>query len=530
MEVCLVVTDLRENSSQIAGAGWFQALWRSPLRGLVAQTPEVKRLLQVQQELRKHFQIDFARMRDDLFGDAVVFAYRSGSHGKPEGEQGLFLLWARDPALLERLIDLLQLEQKKTGALKELETRVYKTIKYVQRIEKTRPQYYFRDGALLAFSSDEGLLKRVIDRHVTSKAPARLLSEAFEAWPAKKALAALWINPRMLDAELEAKAKQAEGSEAAVLRHLLVYWKALDGIVVTLGVRPDLEVSLALRARGEKLPPAWRRLIDEAARPGALWGRLPGKPLMAVVGRFDARALSESMAEFMTPEARKGFTDTVSRVLSAPLGMDVFEEVLPNLGPELGAFVGAPADGELFPRVLVALQVRPGNQDAPVDQALLKGLHSGAMLAVLSYNSTHADQVRLRTERQGAVEVRFLTNEKTFPKGLRPAFALKAGFLVVASTPEVVRAFAAEPAEPKATSAEKPFLRMTLTEWATLLKAQRELWLQAMMADGKIGRPAAEQLADGLLLLLDQFDHLEVNQQIQKGQVAWTLRLRPLFK
>jgi hypothetical protein len=528
MEVCMVVTDLREHSKEVVGSPWFKALWHSPLRSLAAQAPEVKRLLQAQEELRKHFQVDFARLRNDLFGDAVVFAYRAGPPSREEPEQGLFLLWARDPDLLERMLDLLNQELKKNGDLKALETRNYQQIKFVQRTEKERTHYYFRDGSLFVFTSQEALLKKVIERHVSVKPTSPLLAEAFGTWPARKALAALWVNPRMLDAELEAKARKAEASEAAVLKHLLVYWKALDGIVVTMGVRPDLELTLALRARVEKLPPSWRRLTEEAARPGALWGRFPGKPLLAFVGRFDAKALSESMAEFMTPESRKGFTETVNRMLSAPLGMDVFDEVLPNLGPEWGAYVGAPAGGELCPRVLLALQVRPGSPDAAVDQALLKGLHSAAMLAVISYNSTHADQVRLRTEKQGPIEIKYLTNDKSFPKGWRPSFALKAGFLVVASSPETIRSFAAAPAESKETSAEKPFLRMTLTEWAILLKAQREPWIQAMTTDGKIGRAAAEHLADAMLLVLEQFDHLELNQQIQKGQVAWTVRLRPL--
>jgi hypothetical protein len=530
MEVCLVVTDLRDHARHVAEADWFKALWQSPLSGIVAKAPEVKKLLQVEQDLRKHFQVDFALLRDDLVGDAVAFAYRSGPPGNPESERGLFLLWARDPGLLERLLDSLNQEQKKTGVLRDLQVRIYKSLKYVERSEKERPHFYFRDGPLLAFSSDEGLLKRVIDRHVSAAPAAPHLAEAFEAWPAKKALAALWINPRMLDAELATKATKAEGSEAAVLKHLLVYWKALDAVVVTLGVRPDLEVSLALRARGEKLPAPWRRLMAEANRPGALWDLFPGKPLLAVVGRVDAKALTDSLSEFMTPEARKGFIEAVGRVLSAPLGLDVFEEVLPHLGPEWGAFVGAPASGEDFPQILLALQVRPGSLDSPVDQALLKGLHSAAMLAVLSYNSTHPDQVRLRTAKQGAVEVRYLTNERTFPKGLRPAFTLKEGFLVIASSPEVIRTFAAVPTGPKASSGEKPILRMTLTEWAKALKSQREPWIQAMTAEGKMNREAAEKLADGLLLVLRQFDYLELNQQVQKGQVAWTVRLRPLQK
>jgi hypothetical protein len=370
----------------------------------------------------------------------------------------------------------------------------------------------------------------VIDRHVTPKPTPAPLAEAFGTWPAQKALAALWINPRMLDAELEEKTKQAEGSEAAVLKHLLQYWKALDSIVVSLSVRPDLELTLALRARREALPPTWRRLIEETGRHGALWGHFPGKPLLAVVGRLEAKALCDSVLELLTPEARKGFTETVGRVLSAPLGMDVFEEVLPFLGPEWGAYVGAPAQGEEFPRVILAMQVRPGRKESSVDQALVKGLNFGAMLAVFSYNSSHADQVRLGSLKQGDVEVNYLINDKTFPKGLRPAFALKSGFLVIGSSPEALLSFSAKPSRAGVYERDHPFLRMALTEWATVLKAQRGPWVRAMTADGKMGRAVAEQLADSLLMAMGQFDHLELSQNIQKGQVAWTLRLRPLAK
>jgi hypothetical protein len=527
MEVCLVVNGLREQARQVGTAAWFRALWDSPLRESLAGTPEMKKLLSVQEELRKHFQADFARLRDELFGDAVVFAYRSGPPANAEKERGLFLLWARDPALMEKLLEVLNREQKRTGELTSLETRSYKQVRYFQRITKEKEQYYYIDGALLAFASDEDLIRKAIDRHLAPRPTPPALAEAFAARPAKNALAALWINPRMLDAELEAKAKSAESSEAAVHKHLLVYWKALDGIVVSLAVRPDVELSLSMRAHAEKLPASWRRIVDEAARPSKLWERFPEKPLLAFVGRIDAKAVTEAATDFLTPEARKGFTDAVGRVLSAPLGMDVFDEVLPYLGPEWGVHVGAAAAGEGIPRVLLALQVQSGPKNQPVDQALIKGLHVGAMLATLSYNSSHADQIRMKSVRQGDVEVNYLTNEKSFPKGMQPAFALKGGYLVLGSNPEVISNFRAAHGVSRGASAERPVLRMTLTEWEKILKAQRAPWVLAMTADGKLDAEAAGRVADGILLVLRQFEQLEVNQWIQKGQVTWTMRLLP---
>ena len=39
------------------------------------------------------------------------------------------------------------------------------------------------------------------------------------------------------------------------------------------------------------------------------------------------------------------------------------------------------------------------------------------------------------------VEIKYLANDKAYPPGLQPAFALKGGYLVLASSPEAIRRF-----------------------------------------------------------------------------------------
>ena len=57
-----------------------------------------------------------------MLGDAVVFALRLPPErpADPTHAQGLLLLKARDPALLKRLIDLVNTLQKNNGEISEV--------------------------------------------------------------------------------------------------------------------------------------------------------------------------------------------------------------------------------------------------------------------------------------------------------------------------------------------------------------------------------------------------------------------------
>src|SRR5262249_29166756 len=166
-----------------------------------------------------------------LFGDAVVFAYRPGPPGQPEREQGLALVRVRDAALLARVIERINHDQKQGGELKGLEARVYKGEKYFRRVEARGDRFYWTGGPLLAYTGEEALLRRVIDRHLQgpgANAPPALAGR-LKSLGADRALAVLWINPRALDSELRRSAAAARGPDAAVLNHFLLYWQAVEG-------------------------------------------------------------------------------------------------------------------------------------------------------------------------------------------------------------------------------------------------------------------------------------------------------------
>src|SRR5262249_29729912 len=125
---------------------------------------ETQKLLDVEMKLKTGLQLDWARLRDDIFGDAVVLAYRPGPPDKPNQDRDLLLIRARDAKLLADLFDRLNQAQKGSGDLVELEVRQYGGQKYYHRVERKEENYCWLHGPLLVLSTKEEMIRQAIDR------------------------------------------------------------------------------------------------------------------------------------------------------------------------------------------------------------------------------------------------------------------------------------------------------------------------------------------------------------------------------
>lgn len=528
---CLVVQDLRGHAAALLESPFAKQFEKSPLAEVLRSAPELQRLEAMEKELRKGFGIGWPQLRDDVLGDAVVFAYRPGPAGKPEQEQGIILLRARDAKLLGELFDRLNRAQKDAGDLKALEVREHAGRKYVRRAERKGDRFYFVRDGLLAMTAQEPMLRQALERD--RDAPAKdepPVARQLRLLGADKPLAALWINPRAFQGEMQRRAADAKGADAAVLKTFLGYWKALDGIALCLDVHKDVDLSLTVRGRKDELPPAARRLLAEASKPSELWDRFPDNALLAAAGRVDAAALFELLGDWLTAEDRKVLVDELERSLGAALGKDLVKEVLPFLGPDVGLCITAPpaSDKAWFPHSVLALRLRSGPKDSPVDKAVLSAVNSYALLAVLQYNKKNPDPMALKMVVQDKVEVKYLVNDKRFPPGLQPAFALKDGYLVLASSPEVLRGFGTASAVKRkdADAANVPLLRMSLKDLRQFVKERREPLSAAVAEKNQMSKEDAAAALDRLLAGLQLFDRLELSCRAAAEQATLTLRIR----
>jgi hypothetical protein len=528
---CFVARDLREHARDLADSPFVAALRKTPAGDAIARSDEVAKIARFQEQIEHQLQIDWDRLRDDIFGDAVAFAYWPGPPGKAEQEAGLILVRARVAKTLADLVDRLNALQKESGEVKEVQQRSHKGLTYFVRIERDKPPtYYYLRGPVLALSAQEALLMRALEFEQSSSADVEApVARAMRQLGVGKAAAALWINPRAFDAHVREHCR-AESPEGTALRPFERYWQALEGIAIALQLDKDAAVSLTLRCRTAELPDAARRFFAEAGKASDLWQAFPDRVLMAAAARIDVAALVDVVGEFVSKTGKPNVTSELNRALGPPLGKDFIKEVLPCIGPDIGFCLYPPpaSDKDWCLQGFAALKVGSGDPAAPVDRALLAGLNTLAMLAVVAHNSKDGDHpLTLKSANLDKREFKYLAGDGVFPPGLEPAFGLHAGYLVAATSPAALRRFAPGPRTQALGAGSVPILRLDLRELRDYLKTRAHTLTDVLAATHGLKPEDVRLRLDKIVATLELFDRLEINQAVSAGQVALSLRLQP---
>jgi hypothetical protein len=531
---CAVARDLRGHSANLLASPFWREFKKTNLAVTLARSAELAQVEKAEKFFENHLGLSFAQLRDDILGDAVVLAYRSGPPGKPEQEQGLLLVRARTAQALSNLVEKVNKAQKDSGELKELAEREHRGVKYVRRVEnkaagKTAEAFYLLRGPVLVFTSQESFLRQAIERDkLLGKDADPPLTTRLAELGLKDCPVALVVNPRAFDAHLAAREARPGDPRAKAFEAI---WKAVEGIGVGLRLDKDVSLSLVVRARLDDLPAPTRRSLARAGKVSELWKHFPEDPLLAVSGRTDFTALFDFLGSFMSKESQKSFHADLHRSIGAALGKDVLKEVLPALGPDWGIWVTAPpADARSWaPRALAAVRVssHSAEDSDPVDQALLSALNSWAVLAVLAHNKLNPDNpIRLKSAILDRVKVKYLSGSGAFPPGVEPAMALKGGYLLLGSSPDVIRRFPG-PAITLSTTGGAPVLRISFKAWRTYLKERRDDLAAVLATREKISRAGALARLDGLRDSLAMIDTLELREKIDGGQMTLTLVVQP---
>src|SRR5215475_5226988 len=93
---CLLLEDLRGHSTQLRDSPFFSQFEKSPIAGLLKTDPDWRKFTEGRDKLEALLGIDVQKLRDDILGDAVVFAVRPAAEDKPNDDRALVLLRARD--------------------------------------------------------------------------------------------------------------------------------------------------------------------------------------------------------------------------------------------------------------------------------------------------------------------------------------------------------------------------------------------------------------------------------------------------
>lgn len=525
--VCCVLQGLRDHAKALADSPFVEQIRKLGLGAKLRESPELEKLDALEKKLKKDVGIDWDTIRNELLGDAIAFAYKKPA-ARTDPEQGLILLRARSARALADLVERLNKAQKDKGELTELEEIPYGSAKYYRRAErKGRAYFYSLRGPVLIFSGEEGMLRRALD--LEAKGPASAappLARRLNEGGAEHALVAVWLNPRALDSEIEGKDAGEDAEKAAASKTFATCWKALDGIVWSVALDRDLSTSLSFQARPEAMPSGIRRFLAEAARPSDLWRAFPEDAFVAVALRVHAPSLFDAVGELMPAKDRQEGKARLDEFFGAFLEKDL-KEVLPAIGPDIGWCVAPPAAGDKnwFPQVIAAVRLGPGEGRTGLDQRIVTVLQDVAVpFAVVGVNKKSPDSpVRAKSEQDGKQTIKYLVSDQ-FPPGLRPALALREGFLVLASSPEVVRRFGLTAPLP---TGGAPLVRISFKSFRTYLEKRRDVLAEALAGKEGISRDDAARRLDDLRDNLELLDRAELRVQTSTGRATFTLSLQP---
>jgi hypothetical protein len=520
--LCLAVQDLRARHQELAKAPWIPALRKTALGKIVMQGPELDKLLQAEKDLKQLAQIDWADVRDRILGDCVVFAFFHAA--KNEDERGMVLMWVKDGALLDKLLRLINEKQQENKEVQNVQEKDYKGTKYVVRQLPNQNQFYWRKQALFVFTTQEALLRQVIDRQLAGPPPGGMpLVASFERLGPKPALVTLRINPRPFDVNWQPL--PGDNVETVAAKQAFTpYWKALDALFLSLDAGQEMGIALTLQGRPKDLPKPAQKFLATAAVQSDLWRHFPTKAIFAAAGRVDTEALLQMLEEFLPASGRAKFRQNLQEQFGAALDMDFTKDALPYFGPDLGLCIAPNSSGKPVPDLLFALRVQSGNPQAPVDQAVLKALNTLAGVGKFTFNLRQKDvkdYMQLSSQQQDGVEVKYFA-QREFPDGFQPAYALKNGYLVLASSPQAIQRFG-----PHGVKTEgNPLLRVSFVELGKFIAAQRERIVETFTDKGQLPRASTVKWLDDMLEVLKLCDSVQIRQELQPGQATWHVRLQ----
>jgi len=526
MTLCVVVQDVRERFQEIRDDSFLKRLSQVPFIKVQFDSPEFLKLIQTKQKVLTDLGITTEQLKNDLLGDAIVFAYRHVPEGSPRTEEGLFLVWARDQKLLVRVVDRINEQQKKSGELKDLIERKHRDRPYFERVMHkdgaAAKEYFFVSDHTIAFSPRENVIQQAIERTFAPATEVPAWSKRLEQLGLGKVLGALLVNPRAFDEELGKQEAAELASGKPFLKQFRNYWKAVDSLGLYVEMTSDLEIGLALQVQTNLIPEAGKRFFAELGTASLLWKSIPDDALFALAPRIDFPALVEMLQGFCDEAQRK----EIARGLEAGLRpflpeKTTLDSLKKGLAPNWGLWVNAPAkdDRAWAPKATFAIQLQSTSDGTAVETTCKNALQF--LVTMLQFASK--EPVRVETIKDGAIEIKSLVHPK-FPTGVQPSFAVKDGYLVLASTPETIRQFTLSKDAPALP--ETPLLRISAKGWQSYLTNHRSAMTSFLESMGGGDEKTLAHQIDAVLENLKSFDQLELAAKTTKERATLIFRLK----
>ena len=488
----LVLRDARGHITDMRKSPFAATFPDTPLGQRLLESPEVKKLRAAIHFVATQTDTPADSLFDDVLGDGVVFAVRKDS----KQERSILLIRPAKPEVLDRFFEKLNALQVKSGEITAVTSHSHQGKTYTERPKaRGRSDYYASRQGTFAFSSSEDEIRDFLDREPADKPSPFAVS--LRELQLESAAAVMLIQPRVLDAEIQAKLSTGTPAEQAFLGWFESTWKKLDSVALYLRLTRDAELGIAVRVReGES------RLAPTVA--SELWTSIPEDAFFAMAGRQTLSELVNAIHAMLPANGRQAVRGVVEQTVVPIVGKDKLPMVVDAIGPNWAMWFEPPGGEGFLPATVFAVEVQATN--AAAGRTIERALQYVFQTVRVMHNARGGASLELVDEKDGAAVIHSLVGD-VFPPGVRPSFAMKEGYLLISSDAGAIRRFR-KPTVPAATP-EVPLARFHATALRAYLNAQGPR-LARFVAE-RSGASAAEmderiKQMSGLLESLDRVD------------------------
>lgn len=507
----------------------------SPLAARLFDLPMVKEWMKrggdgairkAAKQLEEALGMPLAMVRDELLGDAVVLSL----HAEPgSGEpRGLVLIRPRDRTLLERLVRASNEDPARHWRVVPAKTKGGHPYFIRSSGEEEPEAYTFFDDGSFAWSNSTSLIERAAGEGPAEAAPLPKAAHylALASSLPEHALLRAYFNP----AQFLASFPLPEEPEAKAFAEFLA---SLRGAAFALDWREGPSAKLALAVAPESWDARWRDWLPKPDKGPDFRKSIPPEPFAVLAVRADLATIGRWLLGQIPSEDRARAEALVETVRGLLLGNDPVRDILPALGPDLLAYLLGPRAEGSDPALVMMVALSDAEHVAPALNNALRTL-----FALIALNGTPAPKLEARRVEQ--VDLTTLSG-----KGTHLAYGIRAGRLVVGTSPEAVVEALRDPEEHTGTTRferaratyfpeGETFLYFdleALTEFATSRRGDWARWL------GGTDHPPADAELDDFahaveLLGLFRFAYLSigVSEEQRTASVSFGLVARDLIR
>jgi hypothetical protein len=453
--VTLAVEDLRGHSREIRESPLFEGLRKLPVVQSWLASDRFRMIERTSNEVRTGLGISLETLRDDLFGDAVVFALQPGPATQPDLAQGLLLVRPRNRELIARLLRSLNEIQTRSGELDRVESRSRGTLTYMVRHFKAgqRPAEFTvqLDDGTFAWSNSEGMIQGVIDRKGgtgSGLGDDPRFRKVRKGLP-DRAMVSLFVNPRLLDRLILDPTRSSKTTSDRLANQLVRYVGALGQVGFAVQWREGFVIHSHEVLEPEKLEPWLKEWLTRPTSPlpsqANSLALVPSTAVAIVSANLDFQAIAE-MVDALTPnESKTSFANLKLAAQGVLFGHDPITWLLPRLDHTALVYLDVEPNPEArpsFPWVaVIGWQRRAGLDDltGPIDNAI-------RTLFAMAAIETKDHSAALKVETKPLAEGRLTT----LAKATRVLLSYRTDHdrLVIGNSAGAVARFATGPANP----------------------------------------------------------------------------------